>query len=93
MLSVISWFGEIANSVQLAVACYLHADFASTFNGYVSLPFYCLLECPWTCIDNILISIFIGRKATAEILCMQCLKIQPVGPVCSIPSCGKYFCY
>jgi hypothetical protein len=52
-----------------------------------------LLECPWTCIDNILISIFIGRKATAEILCMQCLKIQPVGPVCSIPSCGKYFCY
>ncbi|KAG6707158.1 hypothetical protein I3842_06G018200 [Carya illinoinensis] len=37
------------------------------------------------------------RKATAEMMCMQCLKIQDVGPVCSTPSCGglsmaKYYC-
>lgn len=37
------------------------------------------------------------RKATVEMLCMQCLKIQPIGPVCSTPSCNglsmaKYYC-
>ncbi|KAJ8769822.1 hypothetical protein K2173_008228 [Erythroxylum novogranatense] len=37
------------------------------------------------------------RKATSEIMCMRCLKIQPVGPVCSTPSCGgfsmaNYYC-
>ncbi|KAH7516505.1 hypothetical protein FEM48_Zijuj10G0142300 [Ziziphus jujuba var. spinosa] len=37
------------------------------------------------------------RKATAEIMCMKCLEIQPVGPVCRTPSCGgfsmaKYYC-
>ncbi|XP_021896127.1 LOW QUALITY PROTEIN: zinc finger protein BRUTUS-like [Carica papaya] len=37
------------------------------------------------------------RKATAEMMCMQCLKIQPVGPVCTTPSCNglsmaKYYC-
>lgn len=37
------------------------------------------------------------RKATTEMLCMSCLKIQPVGPNCSTPSCNalsmaKYYC-
>ncbi|XP_057996262.1 zinc finger protein BRUTUS isoform X2 [Hevea brasiliensis] len=37
------------------------------------------------------------RKATSEMMCMHCLKIQPVGPVCATPSCGgfsmaKYYC-
>ncbi|KAB1205551.1 putative RING finger protein C2F3.16 [Morella rubra] len=37
------------------------------------------------------------RKATAEMMCMHCMKIQPVGPICSNPSCGellmaKYYC-
>ncbi|KAK1269905.1 hypothetical protein QJS04_geneDACA018521 [Acorus gramineus] len=37
------------------------------------------------------------RKATAEMMCMRCLKIQPVGPVCQTPSCNdlsmaKYYC-
>ncbi|KAK8561556.1 hypothetical protein V6N13_149273 [Hibiscus sabdariffa] len=37
------------------------------------------------------------RKATTEMMCMSCLKIQPVGPVCMTPSCGqlsmaKYYC-
>ncbi|KAK0573670.1 hypothetical protein LWI29_011781 [Acer saccharum] len=37
------------------------------------------------------------RKATTEMMCMHCLKIQPVGPVCTTPSCGgfsmaKYYC-
>ncbi|XP_044489871.1 zinc finger protein BRUTUS-like isoform X2 [Mangifera indica] len=37
------------------------------------------------------------RKATTEMMCMRCLKIQPVGPVCTTPSCGgfsmaKYYC-
>ncbi|KDP29444.1 hypothetical protein JCGZ_18365 [Jatropha curcas] len=37
------------------------------------------------------------RKATSEMMCMRCLKIQHVGPVCITPSCGglsmaKYYC-
>lgn len=37
------------------------------------------------------------RKATTEMMCMRCLKIQPVGPVCTTPSCSglsmaKYYC-
>ncbi|KAK6276514.1 PREDICTED: uncharacterized protein LOC18604147 [Theobroma cacao] len=37
------------------------------------------------------------RKATLEMMCMQCLKIQPVGPICTTPSCNglpmaKYYC-
>ncbi|KAB2035530.1 hypothetical protein ES319_D04G158500v1 [Gossypium barbadense] len=37
------------------------------------------------------------RKATTDMMCMSCLKIQPVGPVCTTPSCGelsmaKYYC-
>ncbi|KAK4430235.1 Zinc finger protein BRUTUS [Sesamum alatum] len=37
------------------------------------------------------------RKATSEMMCMNCLQIQPVGPVCSTPSCNglpmaKYYC-
>ncbi|KAF9677368.1 hypothetical protein SADUNF_Sadunf08G0100400 [Salix dunnii] len=37
------------------------------------------------------------RKATSEMMCMRCLRIQPVGPVCTSISCGgfsmaKYYC-
>ncbi|VFQ87175.1 unnamed protein product [Cuscuta campestris] len=37
------------------------------------------------------------RKATLEMMCMQCLKIQPIGPICMTPSCNgfsmaKYYC-
>ncbi|XP_057416206.1 zinc finger protein BRUTUS-like isoform X2 [Lotus japonicus] len=37
------------------------------------------------------------RKATSEMMCMRCLNIQPVGPICMTPSCNglsmaKYFC-
>ncbi|KAK1577603.1 hypothetical protein Q3G72_023128 [Acer saccharum] len=37
------------------------------------------------------------RKATTEMMCMRCRKIQPVGPVCTTPFCGgfsmaKYYC-
>ncbi|XP_031400784.1 zinc finger protein BRUTUS-like isoform X2 [Punica granatum] len=37
------------------------------------------------------------RKATAEMMCMRCLNIQPVGPTCTTPSCdglsmAKYYC-
>ncbi|KAK7314573.1 hypothetical protein VNO77_33099 [Canavalia gladiata] len=37
------------------------------------------------------------RKATLEMMCMQCLTIQPVGPICMSPSChglsmAKYYC-
>ncbi|GFP84674.1 uncharacterized ring finger protein c2f3.16 [Phtheirospermum japonicum] len=37
------------------------------------------------------------RKATSEMMCMNCLKVQPVGPVCMTPSCNglqmaKYYC-
>ncbi|KAM0015307.1 putative transcription factor C2H2 family [Helianthus debilis subsp. tardiflorus] len=36
-------------------------------------------------------------KATTKMICMNCLKVQPVGPVCSTPSCNglsmaKYYC-
>ncbi|PWA45725.1 hemerythrin/HHE cation-binding motif-containing protein [Artemisia annua] len=37
------------------------------------------------------------RKATTEMMCMNCLIVQPVGPICSTPSCNgfsmaKYYC-
>ncbi|XWS50748.1 hypothetical protein CRYUN_Cryun12cG0113900 [Craigia yunnanensis] len=37
------------------------------------------------------------RKATLEMMCMGCLKIQPIGPICITPSCNgllmaKYYC-
>ncbi|CAK9149304.1 unnamed protein product [Ilex paraguariensis] len=37
------------------------------------------------------------RKATSEMMCMNCLKVQPIGPICSTPSCNglsmaKYYC-
>ncbi|PON61053.1 43kDa postsynaptic protein [Parasponia andersonii] len=39
----------------------------------------------------------IDRKSVTEMMCMQCLKIQPIGPTCSTASCSKfsmarYFC-
>ncbi|XP_074274885.1 zinc finger protein BRUTUS-like isoform X2 [Silene latifolia] len=37
------------------------------------------------------------RKVTSEMMCMQCCKIQPIGQVCTTPSCNglpmsKYYC-
>ncbi|OIT05344.1 PREDICTED: zinc finger protein BRUTUS [Nicotiana attenuata] len=37
------------------------------------------------------------RKATVEMMCMRCLKVQAIGPSCTTPSCNgfsmsKYFC-
>ncbi|KAL6969877.1 hypothetical protein U1Q18_029591 [Sarracenia purpurea var. burkii] len=37
------------------------------------------------------------RKATSEMMCMRCLKIQAVGSICTTPSCNgfsmaKYYC-
>ncbi|XP_027340585.1 zinc finger protein BRUTUS-like isoform X2 [Abrus precatorius] len=37
------------------------------------------------------------RKATTEMMCMHCLNIQPIGPICVTPSCNgfsmaKYYC-
>ncbi|EPS73048.1 hypothetical protein M569_01704, partial [Genlisea aurea] len=37
------------------------------------------------------------RKATSEMMCMNCIQIQPIAPVCSTPSCNglsmaKYYC-
>lgn len=37
------------------------------------------------------------RKSTSEMMCMQCTKVQPVGPFCSTISCNgfsmaKYYC-
>ncbi|XP_073295080.1 zinc finger protein BRUTUS-like [Primulina huaijiensis] len=37
------------------------------------------------------------RKVTSEMICMNCLTIQPVGPICTTPSChglsmAKYYC-
>ncbi|MCD7451775.1 hypothetical protein HAX54_013423 [Datura stramonium] len=37
------------------------------------------------------------RKATLEMMCMRCLKVQPIGPSCTTPSCNgfsmaKYYC-
>ncbi|KAF8399097.1 hypothetical protein HHK36_014963 [Tetracentron sinense] len=39
----------------------------------------------------------VDRKETSEMMCMRCLKIQAVGPICSTPSCdglsmAKYYC-
>ncbi|KAH9605249.1 hypothetical protein KSS87_002437, partial [Heliosperma pusillum] len=37
------------------------------------------------------------RKVTSDMMCMQCCKIQPIGQVCTTPSCNglpmsKYYC-
>ncbi|KAJ6672632.1 RING FINGER AND CHY ZINC FINGER DOMAIN-CONTAINING PROTEIN 1 [Salix viminalis] len=37
------------------------------------------------------------RKATTEMMCMRCLKVQPVGQICATPTCNglsmaKYYC-
>ncbi|KAF4367970.1 hypothetical protein F8388_002581 [Cannabis sativa] len=37
------------------------------------------------------------RKETSEMMCMRCLIIQPIGPICKTPSCSgfpmaKYYC-
>ncbi|KAK1390014.1 Zinc finger protein BRUTUS [Heracleum sosnowskyi] len=37
------------------------------------------------------------RKATSEMMCMNCMTIQPVGPICVAPSCNglsmaRYYC-
>ncbi|OVA12998.1 zinc finger protein [Macleaya cordata] len=37
------------------------------------------------------------RKMTSEMMCMRCLKVQPIGPICATPSCNglsmaKYYC-
>ncbi|GFS30555.1 zinc finger protein-like protein [Actinidia rufa] len=37
------------------------------------------------------------RKATSEMMCMRCLKIQAIGPICATPSCNglsmaQYYC-
>lgn len=47
------------------------------------------------CISYYLFDAF--RKSTMEMMCMQCLTVQPVGPVCMSPSCNglsmaKYYC-
>ncbi|VAH63071.1 unnamed protein product [Triticum turgidum subsp. durum] len=44
-----------------------------------------------------LIQNLMTRKATQEMMCMVCLKVQPVGPNCQTPSCNglsmaKYYC-
>ncbi|KAH9608672.1 hypothetical protein KSS87_021889 [Heliosperma pusillum] len=30
------------------------------------------------------------RKSTAQMMCMKCLEIQPIGRTCSTPSCNEY---
>ncbi|XP_065860744.1 zinc finger protein BRUTUS isoform X2 [Euphorbia lathyris] len=37
------------------------------------------------------------RKATSEMMCMRCMKVQGVGPICTTPACNgfsmaKYYC-
>ncbi|TMW88949.1 hypothetical protein EJD97_017858 [Solanum chilense] len=39
----------------------------------------------------------LDRKTITQMMCMKCLKIQPIGPSCSTPSCdgfsmGRYYC-
>lgn len=55
-----------------------------------------LFPCSY-CHDDKVSDHLMERKATVEMMCMQCLQIQPVGPVCKTPSClefsmAKYYC-
>ncbi|CAN4088160.1 unnamed protein product [Withania somnifera] len=39
----------------------------------------------------------LDRKSITQMMCIHCLKIQPIGPFCSTPSCGgfsmgRYYC-
>ncbi|CAI8594892.1 unnamed protein product [Vicia faba] len=49
------------------------------------------------CHDNNSSDHSMDRKATLEMMCMACMTIQPVGPMCTTPSCNglsmaKYYC-
>ncbi|XP_016511441.2 zinc finger protein BRUTUS-like At1g74770 isoform X1 [Nicotiana tabacum] len=49
------------------------------------------------CHDDTTTDHSLDRKTITQMMCMKCLKIQPVGPSCSTPSCssfsmGRYYC-
>ncbi|KAI3954024.1 hypothetical protein MKW98_017848 [Papaver atlanticum] len=55
-----------------------------------------LFTCKY-CHDEAQLDHKIDRKSTTEMMCMKCLKIQPIGPTCSNISCNnlsmaKYYC-
>jgi len=92
---------EIASFGLNVVASYLLADFVMTMLVITQwigkflmgfLVFYTLLI---VFNSNHLLDHY--RKATLEMMCMRCLNIQPIGPVCMTPSCNgfsmaKYYC-
>ena len=61
--------------------------------NFMETPFaYIYIIFTYSCYIN-----FFCRKATSEMMCMFCLRIQPIGPICTTPSCGgllmaKYYC-
>lgn len=91
---------ETVNFVRPAVANCLHAG--SVMIKLVTIPwkggFYNSVRLgPTNCIDTYDSIFYPFRKATSEMMCMNCCKIQPVGPVCTTPSCdglsmAKYYC-
>lgn len=98
---VVSIIKEIVSSVLLVVESCLRVGFAMTMSVtmqwigkllrtlfsfpslyLVRLSHYRMTSC---------------RKATSEMMCMKCLQMQPVGPMCRTPSCNgfsmaKYYC-
>ncbi|OVA09101.1 zinc finger protein [Macleaya cordata] len=49
------------------------------------------------CHDDAVADHLMDRKSTTEMMCMKCLKVQPIGPTCSNISCNnlsmaRYFC-
>lgn len=99
---------EIVKSAPVAVENYLHAGsammkWATTqwigsfmlYSWIVSIDRACYAD--YEFMSGNWLFMLICRKATSEMMCMRCLKIQPVGPVCTTSSCGgflmaKYYC-
>ncbi|KAI3912679.1 hypothetical protein MKW92_037402 [Papaver armeniacum] len=49
------------------------------------------------CHDESVLDHTMNRESTTEMMCMKCMKVQPIGPACSNISCdefpmAKYFC-
>lgn len=96
---------ETARSVLLAAASCIHAGFAMTkavtirwIGNFVACMHIHYRVLASRSVDSCFnFCLLMCRKATAEMMCMRCLKIQPLGPVCSTPSGGelsmaKYYC-
>ncbi|GJS09866.1 hypothetical protein Tco_0366662 [Tanacetum coccineum] len=86
LLSCQWWVGEFHNAEENYLVMDLWLIFPSLEDNWKSQKKFHLDYL----MELIYIKLFIDliiSKATTTMMCMNCLKIQPVGPICSTPSC------